>query len=122
MKKATQAEYDSLRNNYSELRSLASSYEREIQELKNIILELKLKGIVSETSKKVTRTNFDGNEMHWIRQAYLKLTSSGRIPNIDCPILEHHEIDLVEKVALEMKEEYMGKYEEMMQRLIKENL
>ena len=39
MKKTTQKEFDTLKNNYNELRSLCNSYEREIRELKNKIKE-----------------------------------------------------------------------------------
>ena len=39
MKKATQTEFDTLKNNYNELRSFCSSLEREIRELKNKIKE-----------------------------------------------------------------------------------
>ena len=39
MNKKTQKEFDTLKNNYNELRSLCNSYEREIRELKNTIKE-----------------------------------------------------------------------------------
>lgn len=41
MKKATQTEFDSLKIRYKELRSLCDSYEQEIQELINIVRELR---------------------------------------------------------------------------------
>ena len=37
----TQNEFDSLKNHYNELRLLCDSYEREIQELTNIVQELR---------------------------------------------------------------------------------
>jgi len=40
MKKATQAEFDSLASRYNEVRSLCDSYLREIKELKNTVAEL----------------------------------------------------------------------------------
>ena len=49
MKKTTQKEFDTLKNNYNELRSLCDSYEREIQELTNIVRELR----TAETNNKI---------------------------------------------------------------------
>lgn len=56
MKKATQTEFDSLRVRYNELRSLCNSYEREIQELINIVRELRS---VEANTKKIS--NEEGN-------------------------------------------------------------
>lgn len=45
-------------------------------------------------------------DTYWIRLAYIRLTESGKIPNIDCPVEDHPHFDLIEKVASEMHEEY----------------
>ncbi len=50
MKKATQTEFDTLKNNYNELRSFCSSLEREIRELENVVRVLRDKKI-SKASK-----------------------------------------------------------------------
>jgi len=56
MRKATQTEFDSLKVRYKELRSLCDSYEREIQELINIVRELRS---VEANTKKIS--NKEGN-------------------------------------------------------------
>lgn len=45
---ATHNEFDSLKNHYNELRSLCDSYEREIQELTNIVRELRATELYAE--------------------------------------------------------------------------
>lgn len=60
MKKATQTEFDTLKNNYNELRSFCSSLEREIRELENVVRVLRDNKINEATKNEATKGDIFG--------------------------------------------------------------
>jgi hypothetical protein len=100
MKKATQTEFDTLKNNYNELRSFCSSLEREIRELENVVRVLKDKKI-----SKATKGDIMGLA-DYVEETIDSYESSGR-PYDDDELLDNRQwaqrcVDWLKQQAKEM--------------------
>jgi len=104
MKKATQTEFDTLKNNYNELRSLCDSCEREIKELTNIVRELRSEETNNKISK-ATKGDILGLS-DYVEETIDSYESSGR-PYDDDELLDNRQwaqrcVDWLKQQAKEM--------------------
>ena len=107
MKKTTQKEFDALKNNYNEVRSLCDSYEREIRELRNIIRIINDEEEIRKQEKrnKATKSDILGLS-DYVEETIDSYESSGR-PYDDDELLDNRQwaqrcVDWLKQQAKEM--------------------
>ena len=107
MKKATQTEFDTLKNNYNELRSLCDSYERELRYLQNIvkIINEKVETKQQEKQNKASKGDILGLS-DYVEETIDSYESSGR-PYDDDELLDNRQwaqrcVDWLKQQAKEM--------------------